>query len=465
MLYISTRGQATPINFKEAVLTGLATDGGLYLPEVLPKLSLEEIRNLNGLSYVDLSLRIMRKFIGPELPDTTLRDIIQGSYGSFGIDDFCPTKQFDKNQYLLELFHGPTLAFKDFAMQFIGNLFKFYLKAENKKLTIVTATSGDTGAAAVHAFKGKEEVELFVLFPQGRVSNLQRLQMTTVTHSNVHPIAIEGDFDDCQRMVKTLFADSQFKSRVRLSAVNSINWARILAQVIYFFKSVLDLNLSEGEINFSVPTGNFGDVYAGYITKKMGLPIHKLLIATNANDILKRTMDTGLYETRDVVPTVAPSMDIQISSNFERLLFDLCERKASDVCSMMSELSNNNAFKLSRNRLEGFKKDFYSSSGTDEQIKEEISYFYKNYHTIICPHTAAGIIGARKFITDKPETKVITLATAHPSKFRDTIGEVLGIEVDVPTRLEKVLGLDEKYDYLPAKTDLLKQFILAKAQY
>ena len=317
------------------------------------------------------------------------------------VDDFCPTKHVEKNQYLLELFHGPTLAFKDFAMQFIGNLFEFYLKADNKRLTIVTATSGDTGAAAVEAFKGKEGVELFVLFPQGRISKLQRLQMTTASHSNVHPIAIEGDFDDCQRMVKTLFGDTQFKCIVSLSAVNSINWARILAQIVYFFKSVLDINLSEDKINFAVPTGNFGDVYAGYIAKKMGLPINKLLIATNKNDILKRTMETGIYEKKDVVPSVAPSMDIQISSNFERLLLDLCEGNSRDVCMLMNDLTDNNAFKLSKKRLERFKKDFYSCSGTDEQLKEEISYIYKNYHRIICPHTAAGIIGARNLFINR----------------------------------------------------------------
>ena len=464
MLYVSTRGQATSISFKEAVLTGLATDGGLYIPETCPKFSEVEIRDFNGLSYMDLALRIMRKFIGPELSDTNLSDIVQSSYSSFGVNDFCPTEQVDKNQFLLELFHGPTLAFKDFAMQFIGNLFEFYLKADDKKLTIVTATSGDTGAAAVEAFKGKEEVELFVLFPQGRVSKLQRLQMTTVNHANVHPIAIKGDFDDCQRMVKTLFGDNQFKSKVSLSAVNSINWARILAQIVYFFKSALDVNLFNDGINFSVPTGNFGDVYAGYIARKMGLPIHKLLIATNKNDILKRTMDTGIYEKRDVVPTVAPSMDIQISSNFERLLFDLCEGNSRDVRMLMNDLTDNDAFKLSKKNLERFKKEFYSTSGTDAQLTEEISYVYKNYKRIICPHTAAGIIGARKFINERPGSKVITLATAHPIKFRETIIDTLGIKLDVPARLEKVLGVDERYDFLPAKTDLLKQFILAKVQ-
>ncbi len=460
MLYVSTRGKAVPLSFKEAVLSGLASDGGLYLPVKFPILSKEEMESLKNLGYKDLAFRIMRKFIGSELSDSELAEIISKSYGTFGDGNFCPTLKVNKNEYLLELFHGPTLAFKDFAMQFIGNLFELFLGSENKGMTIVTATSGDTGSAAVEAFKGKAKVDLFVLFPEGRISNMQRIQMTTSKESNVFPIAIKGDFDDCQRMVKELFIDLAFKERVKLSAVNSINWARILAQTVYYFYSCLSFNSYEYGVSFSVPTGNFGDIYAGYVAKKMGLPINKLIIASNQNDILQRTLRTGIYDKKEVLATIAPSMDIQVSSNFERLLFDLLGGNQDEVSSRMSELIKTNMFKLSDEALKTFRENFSGGSGTDEELKEEISLFYERFNKIICPHTAAGTRIGRKYLYEDPETPMITLATAHPSKFNDVINNLLNIQVEVPIKLERLLHLEEVFDVLSSDTAELRKLIL-----
>ena len=460
MLYISTRGQATPLGFKEAVLSGLASDGGLYIPENYPLLSEEEMESLEGLDYVDLAFNIMRKFIGPEISDPELFQTIYTSYGSFGKGNFCPTLSIDNNEYLLELYHGPTLAFKDFAMQFIGNLFELFLSKESKRLTIVTATSGDTGSAAVEAFKGKQQVDLYVLFPEGRISDMQRLQITTSTASNIFPIAIKGDFDDCQRMVKELFGDEVFRHEVHLSAVNSINWARILAQTVYYFKSTFSITSYRDGVNFSVPTGNFGDIYAGYVAKKMGLPINKLIIASNQNDILQRTLKTGVYDKKNVTATIAPSMDIQVSSNFERLLFDLFEGNQIEVCRLMNELRKNNSFKLNDKSLNNFREIFYGGSGNDQELKEEISFFYENFNKIICPHTAAGTRIARQYLKKSPETPMISLATAHPSKFNNVIDKVLDLQVEIPSRLKRLLDLEENFDVLPNDVEQLKQVIL-----
>lgn len=460
MLYISTRGQATPLGFKEAVLSGLASDGGLYIPENYPLLSEEEMGSLEGLDYVNLAFNIMRKFIGPEISDPELFQTINTSYGSFGKGNFCPTLSIDNNEYLLELYHGPTLAFKDFAMQFIGNLFELFLSKESKRLTIVTATSGDTGSAAVEAFKGKQQVDLYVLFPEGRISDMQRLQITTSTDSNIFPIAIKGDFDDCQRMVKELFGDEVFRHKVHLSAVNSINWARILAQTVYYFKSTFSIASYRDGVNFSVPTGNFGDIYAGYVAKKMGLPINKLIIASNQNDILQRTLKTGVYDKKNVTATIAPSMDIQVSSNFERLLFDLFEGNQIEVCRLMNELLKNNSFKLNDKSLKNFRENFYGGSGNDQELKEEISFFYENFNKIICPHTAAGTRIARQYLKKSPETPMISLATAHPSKFNNVIDKVLDLQVKIPSRLKRLLDLEENFDVLADDVEQLKQVIL-----
>ncbi len=460
MLYISTRGQATPLGFKEAVLSGLASDGGLYIPKNYPLFSEEEIRSLEGLDYVNLAFNVMRKFIGPEISDPELFQTINTSYGSFGKGNFCPTLSIDNNEYLLELYHGPTLAFKDFAMQFIGNLFELFLSKESKRLTIVTATSGDTGSAAVEAFKGKQQVDLYVLFPEGRISDMQRLQITTSKDSNIFPIAIRGDFDDCQRMVKELFGDEVFRNEVHLSAVNSINWARILAQTVYYFKSTFSIVSYRDGVNFSVPTGNFGDIYAGYVAKKIGLPINKLIIASNQNDILQRTLKTGVYDKKNVTATIAPSMDIQVSSNFERLLFDLFEGDQIEVCRLMNELFKNNLFKLNDKSLKNFRKNFYGGSGNDQELREEISFFYKNFNKIICPHTAAGTRVARQYLKKSPETPMISLATAHPSKFNDVIDKVLDLQVEIPSRLKRLLDLEENFDVLTDDVEQLKQVIL-----
>ena len=464
MLYVSTRGQAPALQFEEAVLEGLANDGGLYLPKHCPEISLNEIMKLGGLNYIDLSFYIMRKFIGSGLSDDNLYEVINRSYTNFGVDDFCPTVHISGNEYILELFHGPTLAFKDFAMQFIGNLFQFLLRGNKKRLTIVTATSGDTGSAAVEAFKGKDQIDLVVLFPDGLISDVQRKQMTTSRCSNIFPLAVKGDFDECQRMVKELFNDRKFKDRVNLSAVNSINWARILAQIVYFFRSALTLESLDGGVNFSVPTGNFGDIYAGYIAKKMGLPIKRLLIASNQNNILQRMLSTGIYDKKDTMATVAPAMDIQVSSNFERLLLDLLEGNQYDVSKKMSSLTKQGKFQIGDDSLKRFRENFYSESGNDDELKREIAFFYEHFNRLICPHTAAGTLTARRYLCEDPNTPVITLSTAHPCKFNDTITSTLGVEAVMPARLKKIISSDENFERLSNNTELLKEFILARLQ-
>ena len=391
MKYISTRGTAPALSFEDAMLTGLATDGGLYVPETIPQLSKDDIAALAGLSYEDIAYRIMRPFVGDTFTDDKFRDLIAKAYASFGHDARAPLVQLGPNHFLLELFHGPTLAFKDFAMQLIGQLFEEVLSRRGERVTIVGATSGDTGSAAIEAFRGLDAVDVCILYPHGRVSEVQRRQMTTPVEANVHSLALDGDFDDCQAAVKAMFADIPFRDEVRLAAVNSINWARVLAQVVYYFSSAVSLGAPHRAVSFTVPTGNFGDIFAGYIAKRMGLPIDRLVIATNRNDILHRTIQTGAYVKEGVAPTISPSMDIQVSSNFERALFDAYDRDASAVAQLMQELSESGGFPVSQGAIGALRDHYDSGRCSEDETSATIAATFKRTGEIVCPHSAVGI--------------------------------------------------------------------------
>ncbi|MEN8837877.1 MAG: threonine synthase, partial [Celeribacter marinus] len=376
MKYISTRGQAPDLSFEEAMLTGLASDGGLYVPETIPTLSMDEIASFAGQSYEDVAFRVMKPFIGETFTDAEFKEIIAKAYATFSHDARAPLVQLGPNHFLLELFHGPTLAFKDFAMQLIGQLFQAALERRGDRVTIVGATSGDTGSAAIEAFKGLHNVDVFILFPHGRVSDVQRRQMTTPTEANVHALAVEGDFDDCQAALKEMFADHEFRDGVKLAAVNSINWARVLAQVVYYFTSAVSLGAPHRKVSFTVPTGNFGDIFAGYIAKKMGLPIEELVIATNHNDILHRTMETGACTKQGVTPSISPSMDIQVSSNFERALFDVYDREGAAIAQLMDEFKAGE-FKISQGAMDRLRDLFASGRASEDETSHAIAAFHE----------------------------------------------------------------------------------------
>jgi threonine synthase len=355
MQYISTRGRAPVLTFEEAMLTGLARDGGLYVPESIPEFSAAEIKAMAGKSYEEIAFKVMRPFVGDCFTDAEFTDLIARAYAGFGHDARAPLVQLGPNHFLAELFHGPTLAFKDFAMQLIGQMFEHALKRSGRRVTIVGATSGDTGSAAIEAFRGLEAVDVFILYPHGRVSDVQRRQMTTPSESNVHALALDGDFDDCQARLKDMFNDFDFRDGVQLAGVNSINWARVLAQVVYYFTSAVALGAPDRKVSFTVPTGNFGDVFAGFIAKQMGLPIERLVIATNQNDILHRCLETGTYAKQGVRPSMSPSMDIEVSSNFERALFWAYGQDGAAISDLMTDLSNSGSFTVAQNALAALK--------------------------------------------------------------------------------------------------------------
>ncbi|MGB5560666.1 MAG: threonine synthase, partial [Paracoccaceae bacterium] len=409
MRYISTRGQAPVLTFEDAMLTGLARDGGLYVPETIPTLTHADIAALAGLSYEDVAFRVMRPFVGDTFSDADFTGAITRAYANFGHDARAPLVQLAPNHFLLELFHGPTLAFKDFAMQLIGQLFEVALTRRGERVAIVGATSGDTGSAAIEAFRGLDAVDVFILYPHGRVSEVQRRQMTTPTEANVHALAVHGDFDDCQGKLKDMFNDFAFRDEVRLAGVNSINWARVLAQVVYYFTAAVSLGAPHRPVSFTVPTGNFGDIFAGYIARRMGLPIEKLIVATNQNDILHRTLTSGAYTTSGVKPSISPSMDIQVSSNFERALFYAYGRDASAVAQLMDELKTGGGFKVSQGALEVLRETFASGRVSEEETSTTIRVTHERTGEILCPHTAVGVKVAEDHLGSTP---MITLATA-----------------------------------------------------
>ncbi|ABF53112.1 threonine synthase [Sphingopyxis alaskensis] len=462
MDYISTRGSAPTLDFRAATLAGLASDGGLYVPTKWPRMSADEIRALAGLDYVETAVRIMRPFVESVLTEDELRALCRAAYGRFSHDAVTPLVQLDHRHWLLELFHGPTLAFKDVALQLLGELFETFLSGGGTDITIVGATSGDTGSAAIEAVAGREHIQIFMLHPEGRVSDVQRRQMTTVLAPNVHNIAIDGSFDDAQAMVKRLFGDEAARGQVNLSAVNSINWARLMAQIVYYFYAAVRLGGPDRPVAFSVPTGNFGDVFAGYVAAQMGLPIARLVVATNVNDILHRALTSGDYSAGTVTPTATPSMDIQVSSNFERLLFDLAGRDGAAIAGMMAEFEAKRAMTIPADMLAGA-RDLFSSARIDgDAMALALRWARERGGQIIDPHSAVGLAAARALEIDA-EIPVVTLATAHPAKFREAVERATGVRPPLPARLGNLFEREERYTKLPGDYDVVKAFILAEA--
>ena len=461
MNYISTRGSAPALGFEDVTLAGLASDGGLYVPREWPKLTREEIASLAGKSYVDTAVAVMRPFVAGALDDSELHALCTEAYGRFSHAGVTPLVQLDHQHWLLELFHGPTLAFKDVALQLLGLLFERFLSDRDTTLTVVGATSGDTGSAAIDALAGRANVELFMLHPQGRVSDVQRRQMTTVLAPNIHNIAIEGDFDQAQAIVKAIFADQEARGRLNLSAVNSINWARLMAQVVYYFYAAVRLGAPERPIAFSVPTGNFGDVFAGYVAAQMGLPVAKLIVATNVNDILARALASGDYSMQGVTPTAAPSMDIQISSNFERLLFDLAGRDGAKIAAMMSSFDANKKLALPPSMVGDAQALFASARVDPETMAMTMRWACEHAGQIIDPHTAIGLAAARSY--GPLDAPIVTLATAHPAKFRDAVERATGVRPSLPSRLGGLFERQERYDTLPATLDAVKAYVLERS--
>ena len=458
MRYISTRGDAPVLSFEDAMLTGLARDGGLYVPETVPTMSTDEIAALAGLSYEEIAFRVMRPFVGDTFTDEEFKEIIAKAYAGFGHDARAPLVQLGPNHFLLELFHGPTLAFKDFAMQLIGQLFQVALSRRGEKVTIVGATSGDTGSAAIEAFKGLDAVDVFILFPHGRVSEVQRRQMTTPLESNVHALAVDGDFDDCQARLKDMFNDFEFRDGVKLAGVNSINWARVLAQVVYYFSSAVSLGAPHRKISFTVPTGNFGDIFAGYIAKKMGLPIDQLVIATNQNDILHRTMETGAYTKAGVTPSISPSMDIQVSSNFERALFDAYGRDGAAVAGQMDDLKDG-GFSISQGAMEYLREQFISGRASEDETMAQIKTSFATTGEVLCPHSAVGVKVAEEHLGDSP---MVTLATAHPAKFPAAVKDACGQDAPLPPRMADLFDRDERVTRVANDLEALKSLIMER---
>jgi threonine synthase len=461
MDYISTRGRAPALGFEDVTLTGLASDGGLYVPREWPVLSRDEIAGLAGKSYVDTAVAVMRPFVAGAIDDAELHALCSEAYGRFSHAGVTPLVQLDHQHWLLELFHGPTLAFKDVALQLLGLLFERFLSKRDAQLTVVGATSGDTGSAAIDALAGRANVELFMLHPLGRVSDVQRRQMTTVLAPNIHNIAIEGDFDQAQAIVKALFADQEARGRLNLSAVNSINWARLMAQVVYYFYAAVRLGAPERPVAFSVPTGNFGDVFAGYVAARMGLPVARLIVATNVNDILARALANGDYSMQGVTPTAAPSMDIQVSSNFERLLFDFAGRDGAQLASMMASFDANRKLDLPSSMVADAQRLFTSMSVDPETMAMTMRWACEHTGQVIDPHTAIGLAAARALAHD--DIPVVTLATAHPAKFRDAVERATGVRPSLPSRLGGLFERQERYDTLPATLGAVKDYVLERS--
>lgn len=456
MKYVSTRGTAPVLTFEEAMLTGLARDGGLYVPEEFPEFSADDIRDMAGKSYEKIAFRVMRPFVGDTFTDEEFKGCIERAYAGFGHTARAPLVQLGPNHFLMELFHGPTLAFKDFAMQLIGQMFEFALKRFGKRVTIVGATSGDTGSAAIEAFRGLDAVDVFILYPHGRVSEVQRRQMTTPTESNVHAIAMDGDFDDCQARLKDMFNDFDFRDGVKLAGVNSINWARVLAQVVYYFTSAVSMGAPDRKISFTVPTGNFGDIFAGFVAKKMGLPIERLIIATNQNDILHRTMQSAEYKKSGVKPSISPSMDIEVSSNFERALFFAHNKDGTAIKGLMDDLAAGGGFTISGNAM-GALQEHYDSGMVDEAgTSAMITRALQETGEVLCPHSAIGMAVAEKQIKDTP---MITLATAHPAKFPDAVEAATGDRPALPSRMQDLFEREERVTRAPNDLNALQALI------
>ena len=457
MHYVSTRGEAPTLGFSDAILAGLARDGGLYLPAEWPTFSPAEIRAMRGLPYADLAIRLLTPFLGGEIKPDVFERLVREAYGSFRHEAVCPLIQTGANTFVLELFHGPTLAFKDVAMQLLARLMDHVLAERGQHATIVGATSGDTGGAAIEAFAGRERTDIFIMFPHGRVSPVQQRQMTTSTAANVHALSIEGNFDDCQGLVKDMFNDHGFRDRVRLSGVNSINWARIMAQIVYYFSSAISLGAPDRPVSFTVPTGNFGDIFAAYAAKRMGLPIDRLVIATNDNDILARTLESGEYRQTGVVATTSPSMDIQVSSNFERLLFEASDRDPAVVRRYMAGLKQSGAFTIEAKALAGIRAEFGAGRADMDETAATIRRMLDASGYLLDPHTATAVhVAAGQPASDVP---MIVLATAHPAKFPAAVKAASGIEPALPNWLSGLMERKENFTVLPSEIKMVEDYI------
>lgn len=446
MKYISTRGEAPTLGFCDALLAGLASDGGLYVPQEWPTFTKKQIRAMRGMSYQQIAFTVLSPFVDGEIDDKTFRAMIDEAYATFRHPAITPLVQTGPNEFILELFHGTTLAFKDVAMQLLARLMDHVLAERGKRATIVGATSGDTGGAAIDAFAGRERTDIFILFPHGKVSPVQQRQMTTSAAGNVHALAVRGTFDDCQNLVKAMFNDKGFRERMQLSGVNSINWARIMAQIVYYFTSAIALGAPDKKVSFTVPTGNFGDIFAGFVAKRMGLPIDRLVIATNDNDILARTLKTGRYEMRGVVATTSPSMDIQISSNFERLLFQAADRDSAEVRTLMGGLKQSGSFQIGDKALKAIRKEFRAGRATQKQVAKTIAETLEKTGYLLDPHTATGVFVAAKHA--RAASPMVTLATAHPAKFPDAVKSASGIDPTLPPWLAGMMQREERYETL-----------------
>jgi threonine synthase len=456
MQYVSTRGRAPDLTFEEAMMTGLARDGGLYVPAQVPQMTASQIAALAGQSYEEIAFAVMRPYIGRAFDDAQFRALIAAAYAGFGHPARAPVKQLAPNHFLLELFHGPTLAFKDFAMQLIGQLMQASLTRSGRRITIVGATSGDTGSAAIEAFKGLANVDVVIMYPHGRVSEVQRRQMTTPAEANVHALAVEGDFDDCQARLKDMFNDHDFRDRVGLAGVNSINWARVLAQVVYYFAAATALGAPHRPVSFTVPTGNFGDIFAGYIARQMGLPIAQLVVATNHNDILHRTLSTGVSRKGTVTPSISPSMDIQVSSNFERALFDAYGRDGAAITALMRDQAETGAFSVSQGALESLRAQFASGRASEAETSATIARTLAQTGELLCPHSAVGVHVAEQHLGAVP---MVTLATAHPAKFPDAVAAASGIRPPLPPRMADLYDRPERVTRVANDLSALKSLI------
>ncbi|MDP2409395.1 MAG: threonine synthase [Pseudolabrys sp.] len=463
MRYVSTRGEAASLDFVSAMLAGLARDGGLYVPESWPALSPETVAGFAGRPYAEVAVEVIKPFVGDSIAEADLARMAREAYGTFRHPATAPLVQLGDNLFVLELFHGPTLAFKDLAMQLVARLMDHALQQRGERTTIVVATSGDTGGAAIEAFRGRSQVDVIALYPHGRVSDVQRRMMTSVPDANVHALAIDGNFDDCQALVKAMFNHHAFRDKVRLSGVNSINWARIVAQVVYYFTAAVALGAPHRKVAFTVPTGNFGDVYAGYVASRMGLPIDRLVIATNVNDILARTLATGEYEIRGVTPTTSPSMDIQVSSNFERLLFETCGRDADTVRALMGSLAQSRRFAVPTPALTAMRALFGADRADEDESAATIRAWVREAGYCADPHTAVALAVAEKETRD-PAVPMVVLSTAHPAKFPDAVEAACGITPALPDWLADLASRPEKIKVLPADQAAVEEFVASASR-
>ena len=467
MLYHSTRGGSERLTFADALLAGLAPDGGLYVPDAFPTLTHDQIRSMRGKPYAEVAFEVIEPFVGGTIDDATLKNILTGAYGTFRHKAVAPLVQLDEQHVVMELFHGRTLAFKDVAMQFLARAMDHVLAERGQRATIVGATSGDTGGAAIDAFLGRERTDMFILYPDGRVSDVQRRQMTTSADGNVHALAIDGTFDDCQRILKTMFTHTAFRQKVALSGVNSINWARIVAQIVYYFTAAVALGGPDRKVSFCVPTGNFGDILAGWVAKQMGLPIDRLIIATNTNDILARTLHTGRYEAADVVPTTSPSMDIQVSSNFERLLYAAMGEDSDGLVRLMDGLKQSGAFSVPDAALAAMRADFSAARASEETVANTMKRVMGEQGYLLDPHTAVGVAVAEEISASEsldPSVPIVTLATAHPAKFPKAVVDATGVTPGLPSHLADLMERKEHMDHLPNDQEAVEAFVVANAR-